>query len=143
MSDTSTTSTTVLPLRAAAEGSPTSLWNDSADPIELGRSLTFGAVGATCNPVIAFTTIQRNLDIWGPRIAELALEHPTAGESELGWLAIEELSVQAASLLLPAFRESGGRNGRLSVQTDPRLHRDVDALVEQAVHFSTWPRTSS
>ncbi|QHC54820.1 transaldolase [Rathayibacter tanaceti] len=137
MSDTSTTSTTVLPLRAAAEGSPTSLWNDSADPIELGRSLTFGAVGATCNPVIAFTTIQRNLDIWGPRIAELALEHPTAGESELGWLAIEELSVQAASLLLPAFRESGGRNGRLSVQTDPRLHRDVDALVEQAVHFSS------
>ncbi|KQQ21849.1 transaldolase [Rathayibacter sp. Leaf299] len=132
----SETATTTLPLRTAAEGSPTSLWNDSADPIELARSLSFGAVGATCNPVIAFTTIQRNLDVWGPRLAELALEHPTAGESELGWLAIEELSVQAASLLLPAFRESGGRNGRLSVQTDPRLHRDVDALVEQAVRFS-------
>ncbi|NQX13420.1 transaldolase [Microbacteriaceae bacterium VKM Ac-2855] len=126
----------VLPLRAAAENTPTSLWNDSADPIELKQSISFGAVGATCNPVIAFTTIKKNLDIWAPRIAQLAQANPTAGESELGWLAIEAMSVEAAALLLPAFRASGGRDGRLSVQTDPRLHRDADALVAQAVHFS-------
>ena len=34
------------------------------------------------------------------------------------------------------FYRSSGRNGRLSVQTDPRLHRDADALVDQALHFS-------
>ena len=38
----------------------------------------------------------------------LAAEHPTATESELGWLAVEELSVAAAALLEPAFRASGG-----------------------------------
>lgn len=127
--------TGVEPLRAAA-GTATSLWNDSADLEELRRSIAFGAVGATCNPVIAFTTIKKHLDIWAPRIAALADEHPTAGESELGWLAIEQMSIEAAVLLLPAFRETGGRDGRLSVQTDPRLHRDADALVEQAVRFS-------
>ncbi|WP_230672751.1 transaldolase family protein [Rathayibacter sp. Leaf248] len=136
MSTVRTTSDTSTPLARAAQASPTSLWNDSADLSELSRSIGFGAVGATCNPVIAYTTIRKNLDVWGPRLAELAAEHPTLGESALGWLAIEEMSVQAAELLLPAFRESGGRNGRLSVQTDPRLHRDADALVEQAVHFS-------
>ncbi|HET9167929.1 MAG TPA: transaldolase family protein [Actinospica sp.] len=123
-------------LRGTREFPQTALWNDSADPDELSRSIGFGAVGATCNPVIAYTAISRRLDVWRPRIALLAAEHPTAGESAIGWLAVEELSIEAAKLLEPAFAASGGRNGRLSVQTDPRLHRDADALVEQAVRFS-------
>lgn len=114
----------------------TALWNDSADPDQLSRSIGFGAVGATCNPVIALAAIKADLPTWQARLRELAAERPIAGESELGWLAVEELSVAAAELLLPSFERTGGRNGRLSVQTDPRLHRDPAALVEQAVHFS-------
>ncbi|WP_019180168.1 transaldolase family protein [Microbacterium yannicii] len=124
------------PLRAAVESTPTVLWNDSADPAELRRSIEFGAVGATCNPVIALTAIRNDLDAWGPRIRELSELHPTAGESEIGWLVVQELSIAAAKLLEPAFAASGGRDGRLSIQTDPRLHRDAEALVEQAVLFS-------
>jgi transaldolase len=136
MTDAPTIDAATLPLRIAAETTPTSLWNDSADPQQLARSIEFGAVGATCNPVIALTAITSDLDTWSPRIARLAEVHPTAGESELGWMVVEELSVQAAKLLEPEFRRSGGRNGRLSIQTDPRLHRDEAALVEQAVRFS-------
>ncbi|GAA1062368.1 transaldolase family protein [Agromyces bracchium] len=136
MTDAPTIDAATLPLRVAAETTPTSLWNDSADPEELSRSIGFGAVGATCNPVIALAAIRNDLETWGPRIAQLAEAHPTAGESELGWMVVEELSIEAARLLEPEFRRSGGRNGRLSIQTDPRLHRDADALVEQAVHFS-------
>ena len=123
-------------LRATREFPQTALWNDSADPEELARSIGFGAVGATCNPVIAYTAISRNLDAWAPRIAAIAAENPTWSESAIGWRAVEELSITAAKLLEPAFRDSGGRNGRLSIQTDPRHHRDADALVEQAIHFS-------
>jgi transaldolase len=32
--------------------------------------------------------------------------------------------------------EQGGRNGRLSIQTDPRLFRNTEAIVEQAERFS-------
>lgn len=123
-------------LARAARETPTALWNDSADPDELRRSIAFGAVGATCNPVIAFTAIKKRPEVWGPRLRDLAAEHPTWGEAELGWQAVKELSVEAARLLEPAFAASGGRNGRLSIQTDPRLHRDADALVAQAVEFS-------
>ncbi|MGH9758087.1 MAG: transaldolase family protein, partial [Candidatus Acidiferrales bacterium] len=42
----------------------------------------------------------------------------------------------AAELLKPAFEIHHGRNGRLSIQTDPRLFRDARAMVEQAVEFS-------
>ncbi len=121
----------------AATQTPTALWNDSADPHELAVAIAeYGAVGATCNPVIAYTCIQQDPATWEPRIRAIAAEHPTAGESWIGWKAVEELSIAAAAQLLPAFEASGGRNGRLSMQTDPRLHRDRDALVEQAVRFS-------
>lgn len=133
---TPVTSGDVLPLRQAADRFPTALWNDSADLDELARSIDFGAVGATCNPVIALAAITAHLDVWAPRIAQLAAENPAASESEIGWWVVEELSIQAARLLEPAFCASGGRDGRLSIQTDPRLHRDADALVAQAVHFS-------
>jgi transaldolase len=63
-------------------------------------------------------------------------ELPAATEDQIGWKLIEELSVRAAKLLEPAFREHGGRNGRLSIQTDPRLFRDTAAIVEQASAFN-------
>lgn len=125
-----------LPLARGVRQTATCLWNDSADPVELTRSLAFGATGATCNPVIALTTISAHLPTWGPRIRALAAAHPTAGHAEIGWLAVEALTVDGAALLHDAFLDSHGRNGRLSIQTDPGLHRDADALVAQARRFA-------
>ena len=124
------------PFLQAAKTMKTVLWNDSSDPKELARSIDFGAVGATCNPVIALTTIKGNLGKWKGHLEEIAHSHPTASHSEIGWLAVEALSLEAAQLLEPIFERTGGRDGRLSIQTDPRLHRSVAAIVEQAVHFS-------
>jgi transaldolase len=114
----------------------TALWNDSADPEQLRRSIEFGAVGATCNPVIALAAIRADLPRWTARIRELAAQRPTAGESELGWAVVEELSVDAAALLGHVFEWHNGRNGRLSIQTDPRLHRNPVALADQAERFA-------
>lgn len=123
------------PLLDAARTTPTALWNDSSDLDELKQSIAFGGVGATCNPVIAYTTIKKHLDVWAPRIKQIAEENPTWGESEIGWQAVKQMSVEAAELLHPIFVEHKGRNGRLSVQTDPRLHRDAKALADQAEEF--------
>jgi transaldolase len=114
----------------------TSLWNDSASPSELSQSIAWGATGATCNPAIALAVLRADVVRWRARARELAAERPVATESELGWALVRELSIEAAALLYPAFRDSRGREGRLSIQTDPRLHRDTGALVDQAVEFS-------
>ncbi|MFZ0159644.1 MAG: transaldolase family protein [Kineosporiaceae bacterium] len=141
MTQTSATTATsggaLSPLLQMTQTTPTALWNDSADPQELGESLTFGAVGATCNPVIALACIKADLPTWQARIRELAVLNPTASEDAIGWMVVEELSINAARLLEPVFREHKGRNGRLSIQTDPRRHRDTAGLVEQAVRFAT------
>ena len=123
------------PLLDAARNTPTALWNDSSDPSELAQSISFGGVGATCNPTIAYTCINQRRDVWLPRIAELAKEMPDATESEIGWQVVRELSLEAAKLLEPIFKAENGRNGRLSMQTDPRLARSAKALADQAEEF--------
>lgn len=127
---------TTSPLLRMTETTPTVLWNDSADPRELSEAIGWGAVGATCNPVIALTALKADRPTWSQRITEYAAENPTATEEEIGWAMVKRLSVEAAELLVPAFEHYEGRNGRLSIQTDPRNYRNTDALVEQAVEFS-------
>lgn len=114
---------------------PTCLWNDSAGIEELMFAIGHGAVGATCNPVIAHAVLKAHMSQWRPRIVALADAMPTATEDEIGWAAVEQLSIEAAALLRPAFDAHNGRNGRLSIQTDPRFYRDPDAIVKQAQRF--------
>ena len=125
------------PLQTMTQTTTTALWNDSADPRELAQSIEWGAVGATCNPVIAVTCVKADLPRWSARMLEIAEQRPTASESQIGWQVVEEISIEAARLLEPAFEKFKGHNGRLSMQTDPRLHRDAVALADQAERFST------
>src|SRR2546428_6076831 len=120
-------------LQQMTETTPTSLWNDSASIEELKHSIEDGAVGATCNPVIAVTVLKGDMRTWQPRMEILLREFPTATEDWIAWKLVEELSVRAAKLLEPIFERQAGRNGRLSIQTDPRYFRDPEAIVEQAV----------
>ena len=125
------------PLLRMTQTTPTCLWNDSADPIELSQAIGWGAVGATCNPVIALAALRADVPTWQGRIRDFAADHPTATEDEIGWAMVKRLSVEAAALLEPAFERYAGVNGRLSIQTDPRFYRDTASLIEQAVEFSS------
>jgi transaldolase len=127
---------TAGPLARMARTTSTRLWNDSATVAELSAAIGWGAVGATCNPVIALTALKSDAARWHARAAHYARQWPTATESQIAWQLVRDLSTEAAALLEPAFRAHRGRDGRLSIQTDPRLYRDTDALVAQAVEFS-------
>ncbi len=124
------------PLHKMAQTTPTCLWNDSASIAELTYSIEHGAVGATCNPSIAVSVLKKELAVWKPRILELAAAEPTLTEDGLAWRIVEEISANAARLLLPIFEREKGRNGRLSIQTDPRNYRNTKAMLEQAIRFS-------
>ncbi len=124
------------PLGRTIAETPTDIWNDSCNVDELRYAVDFGAVGATANPTIVVDNWRRDPDRWSGRVQALASAHPTWSERELAWGIVAEMSVLAAPLLLPAFTSSGGRAGRLSVQTDPTLYRDASAMVEQAAGFA-------
>jgi transaldolase len=124
------------PLHKMTQTTPTCLWNDSASIQELTYSIEHGAVGATCNPVIVYGILKKEINVWKARIQSLIRELPTATEDEIAWQLVREVSVQSAALLKPIFDAHRGKNGRLSIQTDPRLFRDSEAIVEQVVEFS-------
>ena len=119
------------PLHEMTQLTPTSLWNDSASVQELSYSIDHGAVGATCNPVIVLGVLKKEISAWKARIQLLIRERPDATEDEIAWQLVREISVKAAALLKPVFVEQHGKNGRLSIQTDPRFFRDSYAMVEQ------------
>jgi len=123
-------------LHKISQTTPTILWNDSCSIEELTYSIGHGALGATCNPAIVWNVLKQEWDIWKDRIPQIIHENPTATEDEVAWKLIEEMSLKAAVLLKPIFDREKGKNGRLSIQTDPRLYRDTNRIVLQAVRFS-------
>jgi transaldolase len=121
------------PLHKMTQTTPTCLWNDSASVEELSYSIEHGCVGATCNPVIALYVLGKEMHLWKDRIYELIDEMPVATEDEIGWKLVEEVSAKGAELLKPIFDREKGKNGRLSVQTDPRFYRNTDAIAPNII----------
>jgi len=116
---------------------PTDYWNDSCSVKELTYAIDNGAVGATSNPTIVHTVLKQEMDLWKDRIRTLIQDNPTWSETELTWKLVEEMSVHGANLLRPVFEKYQGKKGRLSIQTNPALYRNPQAITEQAVHFNS------
>jgi len=124
------------PLHEMTQTTPTCFWNDSASIQELSYSIEHGAVGATCNPVIVLGVLKKEIAAWKDRLNALIQATPPSTEGQISWQLVREISAKAAALLKPVFETHRGRNGRLSIQTDPRFYRDSQAIVSQALEFS-------
>jgi len=123
------------PLHEMSATTPTRYWNDSCSVEELRYAIERGAVGATSNPVIVLNVLKKEMHLWIERIRAVIAEHPTWSETEVAWQIYRELAINGARLLLPVHEREGRRLGRLSIQTDPALYRNRDAILEQAEQF--------
>ena len=124
------------PLGLMARTTPTEYWNDSCSTAELEYAVANGAVGATSNPTIVGEVLKKELATWLPRIRQIYTERPTASEVEITWQLIEEMAVRGAAILEPIFKESAGRIGRLSIQTNPTHYRDAARMLDQGTWFA-------
>jgi transaldolase len=125
------------PLGRTIATTDTDIWNDSCAVDELEYAISYGAVGATANPTIVADVWKADPGYWRRRVQALAAERVDATETDLAWAIVEEMSLRAAPLLLPAFESSGGRQGRLSMQTDPTLFRSFERMLAQGQHFAS------
>ena len=125
-------------LRRMTQTTSTALWNDSCSLQELSDSIAVnGAVGATCNPVIVIRVLGMEWELWKDKIPEIIEEMPSATEDEIAWRLVEQMSVKAAALLQPIFEREKGKNGRLSIQTNPLFYRNPELILEQALRFDS------
>jgi transaldolase len=134
MTATDVRATTLSPLRQTA-ATATDIWNDSCAVDELQYAIEHGAVGATANPTIVHDVWKKDPRRWSARVRELAEERPAATEVDLAWAIVEEMSREGAALLMFAFERHGGRQGRLSMQTNPTFWRSPEPMLGQGVHF--------
>lgn len=126
---------TSSPLARTVAETATDVWNDSCAVDELEYAIANGAVGATANPTIVSDVWKADPTRWRATTRDIADEHPDWTEVDLAWAIVEAMSLEAAPLLLPAFKRFDGRQGRLSMQTNPTFWRTPEAMLAQGVRF--------
>lgn len=125
------------PLHEMVMTTPTRYWNDSCSAAELEYAIARGATGATSNPVIVFNVLKRDLPRWRDHILQVIREHPRWSETQVSWQIYQDLAVDGAKHLGPVFQREHCKYGRLSIQTDPALYRNSEAILAQAKAFHT------
>lgn len=113
-----------------------SIWYDNIsraviDSGELRRMVDGGLLGVTSNPTIFEKAIAGSKD-YDDRLRSIVRSTPSATVKEL----IQRLMVDdirdAADVLLPVYRSTGGRDGFVSIEVDPTKARDTEGTVEEA-----------
>ena len=130
------TTATSSPLQRTVIETATDIWNDSCAVDELEYAIANGAVGATANPTIVSDVWKADPARWRATTRDLAVRNPAWTEVDLAWAIVEAMSLEAAPLLRPAFERFAGRQGRLSMQTNPTFWRTPDQMLAQGVHFA-------
>jgi hypothetical protein len=63
-----------IPFQKMTQTTPACPWNDSASVQALKYSIENGPGGATCNPVIVFGALKKELPIWSERFDAIDIE---------------------------------------------------------------------
>src|SRR5690348_11291574 len=126
-------------LKALADNG-VSVWLDdlSRDRIETGNLQelidTKGVVGVTTNPSIFQAALAKG-DRYDADLRKHAAAGDTVDQAVFG-LTTDDVR-NAADILRPVFEKTHGRDGRVSIEVDPRLAHDTAKTVEQAKQLWT------
>ena len=95
----------------------TKVWLDSIDPAEVKKNRSFGATGATSNPIIIADIIKTGA--FDERI--LSLMDRGLKDDQIAWELTDELVTQAQQVFAPSWEQTRGNDGYVSFELDPLL----------------------
>jgi transaldolase len=101
---------------------------------ELQRMVDEGLLGVTSNPTIFENAISGSTDYDG-QIREVLHARPDITTPALIRVLMEEDISKAADILLPVYQRTGGKDGYVSIEVDPRKARDTEATVREAAEL--------
>ncbi|WP_042411723.1 transaldolase, partial [Streptacidiphilus carbonis] len=87
-------------------------------------------VGVTTNPTIFQKAIGGSSDAYDAQLRDLAVRGVTVDEAVRMMTAADVR--EAADVLRPVYDASNGRDGRVSIEVDPRLAHDTEATIAEA-----------
>lgn len=88
-----------------------------------------GVVGVTTNPTIFANALSKG-DAYDEQLRELAAEGVDA-DTAVFRITTDDVRA-AADVLRPVYDRTGGQDGRVSIEVDPRLARDTAGTIESA-----------
>ncbi|EYR64039.1 transaldolase, partial [Actinotalea ferrariae CF5-4] len=88
-----------------------------------------GVVGVTTNPTIFASALSKG-DAYDEQLRALAAGGADVDEAVFA-ITTDDVR-EACDLLAPVHRATGGRDGRVSLEVDPRLARDTDGTLAAA-----------
>ncbi|WP_018179436.1 transaldolase [Jongsikchunia kroppenstedtii] len=123
---------------AALAAAGVSIWLDdlSRDRIESGNLAeliaTKSVVGVTTNPSIFQAALSKG-HAYDAQVAELAARGADV-DAVIRTATTDDVRA-ACDILKPQYEESGGVDGRVSIEVDPRLAHDTEQTVAQAIEL--------
>jgi transaldolase len=105
----------------------TKLWLDSVDPDLVPENRSWGATGATSNPIIVSNLVESGR--FDDRLDDLLVNRGLSDE-ETAWRLTDYLVGEAQNVFLPVWDSTRGDNGYVSFELDPLLE-DPDCKLSQ------------
>ncbi|GAA4382744.1 transaldolase [Tsukamurella soli] len=126
------------PNLAALHAAGVSVWLDdlSRDLIKSGAlaelTQTKSVTGVTTNPSIFQAALSKG-DAYNDQVAELA-QRGADVDATIRTVTTDDVR-EACDILAPIYEQTGGVDGRVSIEVDPRLAHDTEQTVVQAVEL--------
>jgi len=105
----------------------TKVWLDSVDPDEIARNRSWGATGATSNPIIIADLIKTGR--FDDHIAQFLQERQD--DTQIAWRLTDLLVRQAQQVFQPAWETTRGNDGYVSFELDPLLEDPEQNMPEK------------
>jgi transaldolase len=116
----------------------TEFWHDSAEPAEIRRAVSWGAVSVTQNPILIPRAARSSTARWDVEIAALSKADWSA--ADIAWALTRGIALENAAILAPIYERTGGKAGRICVQVDPTKHDEAATMIEQGAAISRWAK---
>jgi transaldolase len=104
----------------------TKVWLDSVDPGEIARNRSWGATGATSNPIIVADLIKTGR--FDDRLGQLL--RAGLDDEAIAWQLTDQLVRDAQHAFLPVWEATRGDDGYVSFELDPLLEDPAGGLTQ-------------
>jgi transaldolase len=106
----------------------TKVWLDSVDPDLVRTNRSWGATGATSNPIIISDLIKTGR--YDEDLDHL-LHERDLGDDEAAWELTDKVVRDAQAVFLPAWKEKHGDDGYVSFELDPLLEDPANPMSQK------------
>src|SRR5688572_12855557 len=116
-----------------AQETATRFWINNPSGAEMEAALSAGAISCTTNPTYASKLIKSEPDYIHPMI-----ERVIAGTEDVDAAAdrvCQEATARIIARLLPLYEQSGGTQGFVTVQSDPRKDEGANEILEANLRY--------